>query len=100
MPAPMARRPGTSTTVASAGPYLLGLDAGNTVIKAVLFDGSGQQLAAHAIDGATHQPAPGMVERSVHELWENARTAIAGCLRAAGIAATEIAAIGTAGHGN
>lgn len=86
--------------MAEGGPYFLGLDAGNTVIKAVLFDADGRQVAAHGIDGATHKPAPGMVERSVPELRENARAAIAGCMAAASIDAGAIAAIGTAGHGN
>lgn len=86
--------------MADGGPYLLGLDAGNTVIKAVLFDAQGRQLAAYGIDGATHKPAAGMVERSVSELWENTKSAIAGCIGAAGIDPRDIAAIGTAGHGN
>ena len=94
----MAKKP--YSTVADGGPYLLGLDAGNTVIKAVLFDLEGRQLAAHAVDGATHKPAAGMVERSVPELWENAKAAIAGCIGAADIDPGAIAAIGTAGHGN
>ncbi|MEP9390152.1 FGGY-family carbohydrate kinase [Mesorhizobium sp. KR9-304] len=79
---------------------LLGLDAGNTVIKAVLFDLDGRQIASHGIDGASHKPAPGMVERSVAELWDNARVAIAGCLAAANANPSDIAAVGTAGHGN
>ena len=86
--------------MAEGGPYLLGLDAGNTVIKAVLFDLQGRQLASHCIDGVTRKPAPGMVERSVGEVWDNAREAISGCVAEAGIDARDIAAIGTAGHGN
>ncbi|MEW9838215.1 FGGY-family carbohydrate kinase [Mesorhizobium marinum] len=86
--------------MAERGPYLLGLDAGNTVIRAVLFDVGGQQIAAHGIDGATHTPSAGMVERSVPELWENAKSAIARCIVMADIDPREIAAIGTAGHGN
>lgn len=86
--------------MAKNGPYLLGLDAGNTIIKAVLFDSHGHQIAAHGIDGATSKPAPGMVERSVPELWENAKAAISTCVATAGIDPSEIAAIGTAGHGN
>lgn len=82
------------------GAYLLGLDAGNTVIKAVLFDVRGRQVAAHAVDGTTYKPAAGMVERPVAELWENARAAIAGCIAAAKIDPKAIAAVGTAGHGN
>ncbi|MBL8583088.1 MAG: carbohydrate kinase [Rhizobiaceae bacterium] len=86
--------------MAERGSYVLGLDAGNTVIKAVLFDVRGRQLAACGIDGATHKPAPGMVERSVPELWENAKAVIAGCIASAAIDPREIAAVGTAGHGN
>jgi L-xylulokinase len=86
--------------VGDGGPYVLGLDAGNTVIKAVLFDASGHQVAAHGIDGATHKPAAGMIERSVPELWENAKAAIAGCIASARIDPRAIVAIGTAGHGN
>ena len=44
---------------------LLGLDAGNTVIKAVLFDPHGRQLAASKRDGASHTPLPGHVERDL-----------------------------------
>ena len=77
---------------------LLGIDIGNTVIKAVLFDQAGRQVARHGVDGTTLKPAPGMVERPGAELWSNAQAAIAGCL--AGIDTARIAAIGLAGHGN
>jgi L-xylulokinase len=80
--------------------YLLGLDAGNTVIKAVLFDASGHQIGFSALDGATHKPAPSMVERSLPELWSNAKTAIRSCIAEAGVSAKDILAIGCAGHGN
>ena len=96
----MATRRGTSTIVGEGGQYLLGLDAGNTVIKAVLFDIDGREVSAHGVDGSTHKPAPGMVERSLPELWENAKVAISGCIAKAGIDAGRIAAIGAAGHGN
>jgi L-xylulokinase len=77
---------------------ILGIDIGNTVVKAVLFDLAGHQVARHGVDGTTLKPAPGMVERPVAELWANAQAAIAGCL--AGVDPTRIAAIGLAGHGN
>lgn len=77
---------------------LLGIDIGNTVVKAVLFDLAGRQIARHGVDGTTLKPAPGMVERPVAELWANARAAIAGCL--SGFDPGRIAAIGLAGHGN
>lgn len=86
--------------MAEAGTYLLGLDAGNTVIKAVLFDTTGKQIAMAARDGATHKPAPGYVERSLDELWDNAAEVIGACLENAEIAASDIAGIACAGHGN
>lgn len=80
--------------------YLLGLDAGNTVIKAVLFDISGKQIAIHILDGQSSSPAPGHVERDLNELWANAKQAIRTCIEKAGINPSQIAAIGCAGHGN
>lgn len=80
--------------------FILGLDAGNTVIKAVLFDRDGQQIAMHALDGQSSTPQPGHVERDLNELWANAGEAIKGCISSAGIDASQIAAIGCAGHGN
>lgn len=83
-----------------ANDLILGIDIGNTVVKAVLFDLEGRQIARHGVDGTTLKPAPGMVERPVAELWANARTAIAGCLAKAQVDASRIGAVGLAGHGN
>jgi L-xylulokinase len=79
---------------------LLGLDAGNTVIKAVLFDRTGRQLAASERHGASLAPAPGHVERDLEELWTNAAAVIRECLDKAGAEAAAVAAVGCAGHGN
>lgn len=80
--------------------YLLGLDAGNTVIKAVLFDLAGNELAKHALDGQSSTPQPGHVERDLDELWANAIEVIKTCIDMAGVDPSSIAAIGCAGHGN
>ncbi len=72
--------------------YLLGLDAGNTVIKAVLFDLAGRQVAMSALDGQSFSPAPGHVERDLGELWRNAQTVIRECLDKAGVESSQIAA--------
>ncbi|MQW55058.1 FGGY-family carbohydrate kinase [Sinorhizobium meliloti] len=82
------------------GDYLLGLDAGNTVIKAVIFDRKGKEIASAAAEGHSRMPYPGHVERDLDELWENARRVIRRCIDEAGIDAGELAAIGCAGHGN
>jgi L-xylulokinase len=80
--------------------YFLGLDAGNTVIKAVLFDAAGSQIGMSALDGRSHQPAPGQVERDLGELWSNACVAIRDCVERTGVRPERIAGIGCAGHGN
>ncbi|WP_448955035.1 FGGY-family carbohydrate kinase [Labrys neptuniae] len=80
--------------------YLLGIDAGNTVVKAVLFDLEGRVLARVALDGQSRQPQPGYVERDIAELWANAATVIRRCLGEAGVAGKDVIGIGTAGHGN
>ncbi len=80
--------------------YLLGLDAGNTVIKAVLFDLFGRELARAARDQSSIVPEPGHVERDMDELWANAGGVIGECIAAAGISPETIAAVGCAGHGN
>lgn len=96
----MVTKPGISTAVVDENTYVLGLDAGNTVIKAVLFDLHGRQIAMHALDGQSSTPQPGHVERDLNELWDNAQQAIKGCIENANIKPSQIAAIGCAGHGN
>jgi L-xylulokinase len=80
--------------------YLLGLDAGNTVIKAVIFDLKGREVAYAGEEGHSRMPCPGHVERDLGELWANAKRVIRACLDKAGVSAKDIAAIGCAGHGN
>lgn len=80
--------------------YLLGIDAGNTMIKAVLFSVDGQQVAVSSSPGNTVRPYPGHVERDIAELRVNLCTAISECLNKAGIDPAHIKAIGATGHGN
>ncbi|KQV81417.1 FGGY-family carbohydrate kinase [Rhizobium sp. Root1220] len=82
------------------GDYLLGLDAGNTVIKAVIFDRQGNEIAAASAEGHSRMPCPGHVERGLDELWTNACQVMRTCLEQAAIRPEEIIAVGCAGHGN
>lgn len=79
---------------------LLGIDAGNTVVKAVLFDRDGHVRGKAARDGRSAQPEPGHVERDIAELWRNASDVIAECLEQASAEGKDIVAIGLSGHGN
>jgi len=81
--------------------HLLGLDVGNTVVKAALFDAAdGRELAVSSRDGHAISPAPGQVERDLGELWANATAVISSCIAKAGSNPVHIRAIGCAGHGN
>lgn len=83
-----------------SGGFLLGIDVGNTVIKAVIFDLDGRRVAAHAIDGQSSTPEPGHVERDLDELWRNAREVLQRCITDSGVDPRQIIAVGCAGHGN
>ena len=50
---------------AESARFVLGLDAGNTVIKAVLFDLEGRKVSACAIHGQSATPEPGAIARRV-----------------------------------
>jgi L-xylulokinase len=89
-----------STMAAESARLLLGLDAGNTIVKAVLFDLEGRQVSACAVDGHSATPEPGHVERDLDELWRNASEAMRRCVSDAGVDPTRIVAAGCAGHGN
>lgn len=80
--------------------YLIGVDAGNTMVKAALFDTEGTTLAVASRGSETLQPAPGFVERDPDGLWQAASGAIRDCLAKAGIDGAEVLAVGAAGHGN
>lgn len=90
---------GISITVAEKN-YVLGVDVGNTVIKAVLFDTNGYQVAQCAIDGQSSFPEPGHVERDLSELWQNGCLAIREVISRSGVYPRRILAVGCAGHGN
>lgn len=78
----------------------LGIDAGNTGVKAVLFDETGREIArAHRDTGGT-SPEPGRVERDLHRLRADLHGLISEVLEKSGLPASGIAGIGTSGHGN
>lgn len=82
------------------GGYLIGIDAGNTLIKAVLFDCKGNAVASEYRDSGTHHPHPGHVERDIAGMRDCTAAAIRGCVEKAGVSSSEILAVGCSGHGN
>src|SRR6187549_672205 len=80
--------------------YLLGIDNGATVAKAVIFDLHGNAIQAASQQTAAHHAQPGWVERSTEQLWHSTATAIRAAIGMAGIDPAQIIAIGACGHGN
>ncbi|WP_417436716.1 MULTISPECIES: FGGY-family carbohydrate kinase [Pseudomonadota] len=80
--------------------YFLGIDVGNTVVKTVLFDAMGGEIAHASREAVSQCPAPGFVERDIDQLRHDLLTVVAEVVEKSRIDATDIAAIGSAGHGN
>jgi L-xylulokinase len=78
----------------------LGIDAGNTGVKALLFDDAGRELACAHRDTGGHSPEPGMVERDIGRLRTDLADLVRELLDKSGLHGRDIAGIGTSGHGN
>ena len=78
------------------GKYLLGLDCGHTVTKAVLFDLAGNEVASGKGNNEVISLHPGWQERTMEAAASAAITAIAEAVKS--IDANEIIAIGVCGH--
>ncbi len=57
---------------------LLGVDAGQTVTKAVLFDATGAAVGTGRLDTPVSAPRPGWYERDMARLWDDTAIAIVG----------------------
>ncbi len=77
---------------------LLGVDAGQTVVKAAVFDQQGTQLAVSTAHTATSSRQARWQERDMGKLWTATATAIAAA--AGRVGAERIAAVGICGHGD
>jgi L-xylulokinase len=80
--------------------YLLGIDNGNTISKAALFDLQGREIQVASRPIKSDFPQKGWTERNMDELWQSTATAIEETLSKSGIKAEQIVGIGTTGHGN
>lgn len=82
----------------SSGRYFLGLDAGQTFTKAVLFTEDGRQVARGAASVATSSPRASWQERDLEDVWRAAAAAIRECLVSAGVVGAQVAGVGVCGH--
>ena len=81
-------------------PCLLGIDAGSTVTKAVLFGLDGAALGISSRRVALHHPAPHHVERDPDELWDAVVATVRGVLADTGTDPGDVLAVGLTSHGD
>jgi L-xylulokinase len=80
--------------------YLLGIDNGNTISKAAIFDLQGREIQVSSRKVESEYPRQGWTERSMDALWQSTAITIKAALSTAGIKPEQIIGIGTTGHGN
>lgn len=74
--------------------YVLGIDVGGSSTKAALYRLDGFLVAADAVSYQPAQPRPGVAEYDPVELLAAAERSVAGVVAAAGVAPSEIVAVG------
>ena len=80
--------------------YLMAIDCGSTVVKAVIFSLDGKEIAIGSAKPDTLYPKPGWTERNVQNLWQNVTRAIRSALENSGLKPQAIAGLAVTGHGN
>src|ERR1044071_6321365 len=78
--------------------YLLGIDAGTSVIKAALIDREGREQATVAYPTTIRSPLLDRSEASHAEFWQLTAQAIRDVLAKAGITGEQVAGIGISGN--
>ncbi len=74
--------------------YVGALDQGTTSTRFMIFDHSGSVVGVDQKEHEQIYPKPGWVEHDPKEIWERSQEVIAGALKKAGIAASDLAAVG------
>ncbi len=70
------------------------VDQGTTSTRFMIFDHDGNEVARHQLEHTQYLPKPGWVEHDPAEIWERTSATIQTAVRNAGIAPSDLAAIG------
>ncbi len=81
-------------------PLLLGVDAGTTVTKSVLFDTEGREVGRGSRRVPLSYPAPHHVERDQDAMWDSVVATVREAVARAEVDPGDIAAIGMTSHGD
>src|SRR6476620_2899578 len=80
--------------------YILGLDAGTSVVKAAIFDLHGNELSRGAHSVPIANPEPHLAEEDMNEVWVAATDAIQAALTNSSVRADEILGVCATGQGD
>lgn len=80
--------------------YLLGIDAGTTVIKSTIFDLEGREIAGAAHDSSFLAPHPGWAESDMRTVWQAVQITVRQTLARAAVTPEQIVAVGVTGQGD
>ena len=79
--------------------YLLGIDNGGSITKAVIFDSNGMEIASASEKVVMLCPRPGFTERDMEALWQANVGVIREALKNSGISSEQIIGVACTGHG-
>ena len=80
--------------------YLIGIDNGGTMTKAILFDTKGKEIGVASRKTEMLFPHPDWTERNTDEMWRATAACIRELITSTGINPADIAGIAATGHGN
>lgn len=80
--------------------FLLGIDAGTTVIKSTLFALDGREVGSASRPSSLLSPQLGWAEADMDVVWRAVVRTVQGALRSAGLRAHDVLAIGVTGQGD
>ncbi len=80
--------------------FLLGIDAGTSVVKTVVFDIEGKEIAVSKRYVPIETPRPGWAEQDMEKVWESVKQTIVEAVAKAKISPSSIVAIGVTGQGD
>ncbi|WP_166441993.1 FGGY-family carbohydrate kinase [Nakamurella flava] len=80
--------------------YIIGLDAGTSVVKAAIFDQAGNELSRGAKSVPITNPQPHLAEENMDEVWVAATEAIREALVGSSVKAEDVKALSATGQGD
>lgn len=81
-------------------PLLLGIDAGTSLVKTVVFDEDGQEIGLSRERVPIETARQDWAEQDMDLVWRSVKKTIANCLNDHGIPASDIGGVGIAGQGD